>query len=59
MRLITLTDDDGVIVQRAVSTEEWATISGVQLAALLFPAPTASDVATVNEFLDHCREGTS
>jgi hypothetical protein len=57
MKLITLTGDDGVTVQRIVSSDDWATMSGRELAALLLPAPTASDVAAVNEFLDHCRDG--
>ena len=57
MKLITLTGDDGVTVQRIVSSEEWATMSGRELAALLLPAPTASDVDAVDEFLNHCRAG--
>ena len=57
MKLITLTGDDGVTVQRIVSSDDWATMSGRELAALLLPAPTASDITTINEYLDHCRDG--
>lgn len=59
MKLITLTDDSGVVVQRAVSSDEWATISGVSLAALLFPAPSPADIAAVNAFLEHHRKDTT
>jgi hypothetical protein len=57
MKLITLTGDDGVTVQRIVSSDDWATMSGRELAALLLPSPTASDITTINEFLDNRRDG--
>lgn len=56
MRLITVTDDaTGQVVRATVSHEELTALSGVQLAALLFPEPTESDITTINTFLDHYR----
>lgn len=56
MKLITVTDDrTSHSVQRILDAGELATISGVQLAALLFPVPSDSDVETVNDFLNHHR----
>lgn len=58
MRLITVMDDRiGVSVRRAVSPDELATLSGVQLAALLFPEPTTADITLINDFLDKYRNG--
>lgn len=58
MKLVTVTDErGGVSVRRVVSSEELATLSGVELAALLFPSPTEADIATVTEFLSHYRSG--
>lgn len=55
---MTVTDElGGVLVRRVVSSEELATLSGVELAALLFPEPTVADVTTVNEFLGRYRGG--
>lgn len=56
MILVTVTDDEtGDVVQRLVSTDDLATLSGVQLAALVFPAPTENDITTISDFLDQYR----
>jgi hypothetical protein len=56
MRLITLTDEKtGVTVQCLIGPDELAVMSGVQLAALLYPNPSAEAITTLNEFLDHYR----
>lgn len=60
MRLITVTDEDtGHSVERVLSPGELETLSGVQLAAFLFPEPSPGDVATINAFLTNYREETS
>lgn len=56
MKLVTITDDStGPEVQRVINTDELETLSGVALAAFLFPGPTNADIDTVNHFLDHHR----
>jgi C4-type Zn-finger protein len=57
MRLITVTDDTGTQVQREVTRDELATLSGPQLAALMFPAPTVEEIASVSGFLRRYRTG--
>jgi hypothetical protein len=60
MRLITVTDDDtGDTVQREVSRGELATLSGVELDALLFPNPTVNEAAAISRFLDRYRAGAA
>jgi hypothetical protein len=56
MKLVTITDDStDPEVQRVISTDELEILSGVALAAFLFPGPTNADIDTVNDFLDHHR----
>lgn len=58
MRLIAVTDTDtGTSVRREVSPDELASLSGPQLAALLFPAPTAEEIASLSGFLRRYRAG--
>ena len=60
MRLITVTDEDtGSSVRRMISPEELGTLSGVELAALLWPDPTPDDIATINDFLTRDRNGAA
>lgn len=59
MRLITATDSAGITVRREVSHTELVNLSGPQLAALLFPAPTPIDIKEINAFLDHYRNTES
>lgn len=59
MRLITATDETGRTVERQISHDELASLSGPQLAALLFPDPTPVDIKDLNAFLDHYRDGES
>lgn len=56
MKLVTITNNTtDPEVQRVINTDELLTLSGVALAALLFPRPTNADIDTVNDFLDHHR----
>jgi hypothetical protein len=56
MKLVTITNNTTDLeVQRIINTNELETLSGVDLAAFLFPRPTNADVDTVNHFLDHHR----
>jgi hypothetical protein len=56
MKLVTITDDTtDPEVQRIINTRDLQALSGVSLAALMFPNPTADDIKTANNFLDHYR----
>ena len=57
MMRIEAISESGHQVRRLISRDELAGLSGVELAALLFPEPSAADVASVNEFLAHYQEG--
>jgi hypothetical protein len=55
MMRIEAISESGHQVRRLISRDELTRLSGVELAALLFPDPSAADVASVNEFLAHYR----
>jgi hypothetical protein len=58
MKLVTTTDNGaGPKVQRVINTKALNTLSGVTLAALLFPKPSPDDIITVNDFLKHYQDG--
>lgn len=58
MMRVTITDETtGQQVTHEISHDELFRLSGVELAALLLPAPSAADVAAVNDFLAHYRGG--
>jgi hypothetical protein len=53
---VTVEDDEAMTtVHRLLSPQEWATISGVELAALLWPDPTPDETTLVKDFLDRHR----
>lgn len=57
MKLVTITNNTtDPEVQRVINTDELETLSGVALAAFLFPHPTNAHIDTVNHFLDHHKE---
>lgn len=59
MRLLAVTDEHGTQAQRSFTHEELLSLSGPQLAALLFPAPTVEEIASVSGFLRRYRAGAT
>lgn len=57
MRLIAVTDDTGARTERLLTHEELLSLSGPQLAALLFPHPTVEETASLSGFLRRYRTG--
>jgi hypothetical protein len=49
-------DDEAMTTtHRLLSPQEWVTVSGVELAALLWPNPTPSEITLVTEYLGKYR----
>jgi hypothetical protein len=48
-------DETMTTTHRLVSPQEWARISGVELAALLWPNPTPTETILITDFLDRHR----
>jgi len=52
MICVTVQDEETMTTtHRLLSPQEWVTVSGVELAALLWPNPTPQEVALVTEYL--------
>jgi len=57
MRVVFEDTETGCTVHADIAPNELKRLSGVQLAAALFPDPTTTEVTTINEFLTRYQAG--
>jgi hypothetical protein len=56
MICVTVEDDETMTTtHRLLSPQEWTTVSGIELAALLWPHPTPREITLVTEYLKKYR----